>query len=172
MFRDIKNINVRVFKWLLTAIIAANFYYLFNFVDLDVFNVNAFLTLNTNKESSFFIKDFFLFYDAETKDSLQMQNYMALVGSKIVIIIISYLLKSALFRLNMLMELSGGGSKVYKKSYLLTRFYFFAQIYNLFAYILFANQVNGLPLLVYCVVIFRIFFLKKENDYWIIKPEL
>lgn len=174
MFRDQKNINVRVVSWLLLAIFTSNMHYLFIFVSWDVMHINYHIPVNLfGNNWVYVIQDFFPFWNAKASQHLDIQWYFFLVGLRFTNIILSYLLLSAIGALSTLMSITVFGMDIYKRVYLLTKIYLFVQLYNLLSYLLVAGQFfHGWPLLFYVVAVILIFFVKKTEGGYVIKAEI
>lgn len=174
MFRDQKNILVRVVSWLLLAIFCSHMHYLFYFITLDVMHLDKVVHFSTRYfEVDYLIRDIFPFFNAPADTHLDIQYYFFLVGMRLTVLILAYLLVSALGALSTFMQITAKGVKIYKRVHLFTKLYFCVQLFNVLSYILFAGQfLHGLPLLVYLLCVLSIFFVRKTDEGYIIKPEL
>jgi len=170
MFRDQKNINIRVLGWLLVAIFASNMHYLCYFIDLDVLHIDLKLTLLGRE---WIIKDVFPMYNAPKGAILGIQNYLFFVGTRIAHAILAYLLLSAIGALSTLMRITVRGFDIYRRVYFFTKVYLFVQLYNLLAYLLFGGQfLHGLPMLVYIGCVAAIFFVRRSGGKWEFRAEI
>lgn len=173
MFKDQKNINIRVIGWLLLAIFAAHMHYLCVFIYFDIYHIDYFVDLSFIGLKGFWINDIFPFFNAPKNVHLDVQYYLYFIGMRLNTCILAYLLLSAVKTLNVLMDTIVRRFNFYQKIYLFIKVYLLVQIYSLLNYILFAGQfLKGVPLLVYGVLVLLIFFVHKGEAGWRIRAEL
>lgn len=174
MFRDQKNINIKVLSWLLLAIIAANAHHLCTFIFLDVLHLNREIIFEVASfKTTYYIKDVFPFYDAPNDVHLDIQYYLFLVGDRIRDCIVAYLLYSSIFALATFWHTVHRYSTIYRRIQLFTKAYLFVQIFGLVNYLLSMGQFfRGLPILIYTICVFTIFFIRWTGARLEIKAEL
>ena len=174
MFRDTRNINVKVLSWLLLAITLANLHYVCTFLYVDVLHLNKnFIFEFRNISFNLYWRDVFLFYDAPKEVCLDIQYYFFLLGDRCRDAIIAYLLYSAIVALSTYWHTIHRHSKIYHRIQLFAKVYVFVQIYSLINYILCMGQfMHGLPILIYTICVLFIFFIRLKDGRIVIKPEL